>query len=195
MLAQLCSGLPSTVPGRNWHLLRAARAASSKRAKPDDFITSDCNTCPSVPIRKRKLTVPSSSKRREAEGYCGLGQFPPGATDAPTRTGALLAGAAAGGGGVGGAGGALMLCGVGGALGVVGTGGVGVLGAGVGAGVGGVIEGVGASAISIASTVSCVTCTTCCAKPETMAHSNNACSTNTSPMLMSWLRGVRCCCA
>ena len=68
MLAQLCSALPSTVPGLNWHLESALRAASSNLGKPEVFSISACKTRPSAPIKNLKLTVPSSSKRREALG-------------------------------------------------------------------------------------------------------------------------------
>ena len=55
---------------------RASSAASSRRLNPDEFCTSDWLTCPSASTRKRKVTVPSSSSRREAAGYCGLAQLP-----------------------------------------------------------------------------------------------------------------------
>ena len=74
MLAQLCWGLPSTVPGLNWHLDKPARAASSKRLKPEDFSTADSITLPSTPTKNLSCTVPSSSKRLEALGYSGFSQ-------------------------------------------------------------------------------------------------------------------------
>jgi hypothetical protein len=68
-----------------------------------------------------------------------------------------------------------------------GGGGAGVLGGGVlGAGAGG-----GASDISTASTVFSVILTTLRAKPEAMAHNNNACNKITKPMPVRCLRGER----
>ena len=103
MLAQLCSGLPLSVPGLNWHRDSADRAASSKRVKPEVFSTCDSSTLPSGPIKKRSWTVPSSSFRREALGYSGFWQL-----TAALMIGAVLTGGAATtgavGGGAGGAG-------------------------------------------------------------------------------------------
>ena len=68
-----------------------------------------------------------------------------------------------------------------------GGGGAGVFGGGVlGAGAGG-----GASDISTASTVFSVILTTLRAKPEAMAHNNNACNKITKPMPVRCLRGER----
>ena len=68
-----------------------------------------------------------------------------------------------------------------------GGGGAGVLGGGVlGVGAGG-----GASDISTASTVFSVILTTLRAKPEAMAHNNNACNKITKPMPVRCLRGER----
>ena len=75
MLAQLCCGLPSTVPGLNWHLDKPALAASSKRLWPDDFSMADSMTLPSTPTKNFSCTVPSSSKRLEALGYSGFSQL------------------------------------------------------------------------------------------------------------------------
>ncbi len=98
MLAQLCCGLPSTVPGLNWHLDRPARAASSKRLKPDDFSTADSITLPSAPTKNLSCTVPSSSKRLEALGYSGFSQLEALMTAAVTTGGAGGAGGATGAG-------------------------------------------------------------------------------------------------
>lgn len=68
-----------------------------------------------------------------------------------------------------------------------GGGGAGVLGGGVlGAGAGG-----GASDINTASTVFSVILTTLRAKPEAMAHNNNACNKITKPIPVRCLRGER----
>lgn len=68
-----------------------------------------------------------------------------------------------------------------------GGGGAGVLGGGVlGVGAGG-----GASDISTASTVFSVILTTLRAKPEAIAHNNNACNKITKPMPVRCLRGER----
>ena len=68
-----------------------------------------------------------------------------------------------------------------------GGGGAGVFWGGVlGAGAGG-----GASDISTASTVFSVILTTLRAKPEAMAHNNNACNKITKPMPVRCLRGER----
>lgn len=68
-----------------------------------------------------------------------------------------------------------------------GGGGAGVFGGGVlGAGAGG-----GASDISTASTVFSVILTTLRARPEAMAHNNNACNKITKPMPVRCLRGER----
>ena len=69
-----------------------------------------------------------------------------------------------------------------------GGGGAGVLGGGVlgAAGAGG-----GASDINTASTVFSVMRTTLRAKPDEMAHSNNACNSTTKPMPVRCLRGER----
>ena len=126
-----------------------------------------------------------------------MAQFAPGATLAPTRTGAVLAGAE---GAAAGATGALMLVadgatalavlgvgtGVGGGVGALGGGGVLTAGGGVGATAG------GASAISRASTVWCVARTTSRAKPDNKAHSNKACKPSTQAMPMSWGWRWRC---
>lgn len=70
-----------------------------------------------------------------------------------------------------------------------GGGGAGVLGGGVfGGGVG---AGGGASVISTASTVFSVILTTLRAKPQAMAHNNNACNKITKPMPVRCLRGER----
>ncbi len=106
MLAQDCSGLPSTKAGRNWHLDKPALAASSSRLKPELFSISDWITLPSTPTRKRKATVPSSSRRRDALGYSGFSHwltFTPAAVrvgagaGAVAREGAAAAGAVAAG--------------------------------------------------------------------------------------------------
>ena len=69
-----------------------------------------------------------------------------------------------------------------------GGGGAGVLGGGVfGAGAGG-----GASDINTASTEFSVMRTTLRAKPDEIAHSSKACSTNTSAMPRVWRRNPRC---
>ena len=102
MLAQLCWGLPSTVAGLNWHLDKPARAASSRRLKPDDFSTADSITLPAVPTKNLSCTVPSSSKRLEALGYSGFSQLEALITAAVCTGGA---------GGVGGAGGAVICTG------------------------------------------------------------------------------------
>ncbi len=70
-------------------------------------------------------------------------------------------------------------------VGVWGGGGLGV-GMGAGAGLGG-----GASVINTASTVFSVKRTTCLAKPEVIAHSNNACKSTTKAMPVRCLRGAR----
>ena len=95
-----------------------------------------------------------------------------------------MAGAAGAGAGTGGAGAWVMagavLVGAGGG----GAGGGGALGGGVGAGG-------GASVMSTASTVFSVIRTTLRAKPEAMAHSNNACNKTTQTMPVRCLRGER----
>jgi hypothetical protein len=108
MLAQDCSGLPSTKAGRNWHLDKPALAASSSRLKPELFSISDWITLPSTPTKKRKATVPSSSRRRDALGYSGFSHwltFTPAAVrvgagvvarEGAAAAGAVAAGAAAG---------------------------------------------------------------------------------------------------
>lgn len=110
MLAQDCSGLPSTKAGRNWHLDKPALAASSSRLKPELFSISDWITLPSTPTKKRKATVPSSSRRRDALGYSGFSHwltFTPAAVrvgagaGAVAREGAAAAGAVAAGAGAG----------------------------------------------------------------------------------------------
>jgi hypothetical protein len=100
MLAQLCWGLPSSVPGLNWHFDKPALAASSKRLKPEDFSMADSMTLPSTPTKNFNCTVPSSSKRFEALGYSGFSQ-PDALITAAVRTGG--AGGAVGAGGAGGA--------------------------------------------------------------------------------------------
>ena len=87
MLAQLCWGLPSTVPGLNWHLDKPARAASSRRLKPEDFSMADSITLPSTPTKNFSCTVPSSSMRLEALGYSGFSQ-PEALITAAVTTGA-----------------------------------------------------------------------------------------------------------
>ena len=107
MPAQLSTGWPFSVPGLNRHLARPWRAASSKRLKPEDLSTADSLTLPSVPTKNFKLTVPSSSKRRDALGYSGFSQLAAAIT-AAVRTsgagGAVTTGAGAGEGGVSGCG-------------------------------------------------------------------------------------------
>ncbi len=95
MWAQACSGLPSTVAGRNWHLARPALAASSSLLKPEDFSISDWITLPSTPTRKRRCTVPSSSSRRDALGYSGFSHWA-ALTTAAVRTGSLRGAGGAG---------------------------------------------------------------------------------------------------
>jgi len=63
------------VPGLNWHLDKPARAASSKRLKPEVFSMADSITLPSAPTKNFSVTVPSSSKRLEALGYSGFSQL------------------------------------------------------------------------------------------------------------------------
>ena len=108
MLAQACSGLPSTKAGRNWHLDKPALAASSSRLKPELFSISDWITLPSTPTKKRKATVPSSSRRRDALVYSNFSHwltFTPAAVrvgagvvarEGAAAAGAVAAGAAAG---------------------------------------------------------------------------------------------------
>jgi len=115
--------------------------------------------------------VPSSSRRREALGYCGLGQLAPGWMTAPTRND----GAAVGAGAVAAAlleiaaAGVVMLLGSGVVTGKAGGatvwGGGGVRGGGVG-GDGGCGKGGGVSLSSMATTLCCVSCTTLRAKPD-----------------------------
>lgn len=76
MVAQEAVACPWDMAGEKRQRDRASRAASSRRLNPDEFCTSDWLTCPSASTRKRKVTVPSSSSRREAAGYCGLAQLP-----------------------------------------------------------------------------------------------------------------------
>ena len=76
MVAQEAVACPWDMAGEKRQRDRASRAASSRRLNPDEFCTSDWLTCPSASTRKRKVTVPSSSSRREATGYCGLAQLP-----------------------------------------------------------------------------------------------------------------------
>jgi len=92
-------------------------------------------------------------------------------------------------GAVGAAAGGVLVCVMAGAVLVgAGGGGAGVLGGGVfgAAGAGG-----GASDINTASTVFSLRRTTLRARPDEMAHSNNACETTTQPMPIRCLRGVR----
>ena len=97
MLAQVCCGLPSTVPGLNWHLDKPARAASSRRLKPEDFSTADSITLPSAPTKNFSVTVPSSSKRLEALGYSGFSQLEALITAAVTTGAAATTGMGDGG--------------------------------------------------------------------------------------------------
>lgn len=115
---------------------------------------------------------------------------------APVRMAGAGAATGAGGAGVaattGGALGCVMagavLVGAGGGGAGVGVCGGGVLGVGMGAGAG---LGGGASVINTASTVFSVKRTTCLAKPEVIAHSNNACKSTTKAMPVRCLRGAR----
>src|SRR5712691_7617019 len=74
MRARTRSGLPSTVAGLNLHRLKAARAASSRRRKPDERSTLLSITLPSRSIRKLRRTVPTSFARSAAAGYEGFSQ-------------------------------------------------------------------------------------------------------------------------
>src|SRR5215831_12199677 len=106
MLAHASTGLPSDVPGLNWHRLRASRAASSSRVWPLDDCTSLDFTRPSTSIRNRRRTVPFSPSRADAGGYGGFLQFRAASMTGGTRTGsgrAIATGAGGGGAAAGGA--------------------------------------------------------------------------------------------